>query len=181
MAKLLNKKEKISLLETDLKSFANWNEWANKHDVIQLNNGELIIIDKPYIENTMYYNDETPAPDTELESFIHYNLIYSEFGRFDKWLKENEDYKKIGCCIGNLFHKVSISKINRFQDIPKVKWYEIYDDFERRDNYTPLSDEENKQFIKIMNELKENFIKRLKTYYKKYPNKITTYGYWANR
>ncbi len=129
----------------------------------------------------MYYDDEYPAPSTGLESFIHYNFTYSEFDRFDKWLKENEAYQKTGCCIGNLFHKVSISKISQYRDTPKVKWYEIYDDFERRDNYSPLTGKENLEFIEIMNELKENFIKRLETYYKKYSNKITTYGYWANR
>ena len=43
------------------------------------------------------------------------------------------------------------------------------------------SEEQNEQFINIMYELKEAYIKRLKTYYKRYADKITTYGYWANR
>lgn len=89
--------------------------------------------------------------------------------------------KKIGCCSGRLMHKVAISKCFQYTFSPKVHWYDLYVDFDNQDMYELLSDEENEQFINIMYELKENYIKRLKTYYKRYADKITTYGYWANR
>lgn len=181
MAKLLNKVEKIDLLKTDLDNFSSWKGWENKHDVIMLENGYLIIIDKPSIHSTMYYDDEYEAPSTKIDSFINYNLFRSYFDTFNKWIKDNEDYKKIGCCSGRLMHKVAISKCFQYTFSPKVHWYALYVDFDNQDMYELLSDEENEQFINIMYELKEAYIKRLKTYYKRYQNKISTYGYWANR
>lgn len=181
MAKLLNKIKKINLLKTDLLHFVSWKGWENKHDVIMLENGYLIIIDKPSIHSTLYYDDEYEAPSTKLESFINYNLFHSIFDTFDKWIKDNEDYNKIGCCSGRLMHKVAISKECQYSNVPKSHWYHLYVDFDSQDMYELLSDDENEQFINIMYELKEAYIKRLNSYYKRYQNKISTYGYWANR
>lgn len=44
-----------------------------------------------------------------------------------------------------------------------------------------LTNEEEKDFIKLMFERKNQYIDRLKKYFKKYNSKITTSGYWANR
>ena len=181
MAKLLNKIEKINLLKTDLLHFLSWKGWENKHDVIMLENGNLIIIDKPSINGTLYYDDEYDAPSTKIESFISYNLFHSIFDTFDKWIKDNEDYKRIGCCSGRLMQKVAISKECQYSDVPKSHWYHLYVDFDSQNMYELLSDEENEQFINIMYELKEAYIKRLNSYYRRYQNKISTYGYWANR
>lgn len=48
-------------------------------------------------------------------------------------------------------------------------------------NPTPLSTDEKKQILAAVEILKKDYKKRLKTYYKKYSDKIYTHGYWANR
>ena len=44
-----------------------------------------------------------------------------------------------------------------------------------------LTDEETKEILQAYEQIKQDYEKRLRTYYKRYHDKITTHGYWANR
>ena len=108
MARLLNKVEKTEFFKNQMKGhhFYSVKEYVNNYDIIVLNNDDFIEIDKPSIKRELYYNDETPAPSTALNSFIEYNLFMSGCDRFEKWKKENEN----GFCVGNLLHAIGYLK-----------------------------------------------------------------------
>lgn len=183
MARLLNKVEKTEFFKNQMKGhhFYSVKKYVNSYDIIVLNNGDFIEIDKPSIKRELYYNDETPAPSTALNSFIEYNLFMSGCDRFEKWKKENENYQKNGFCVGNLLHAIGVSKKQTFPDEPNHKSYRLYYDFDKMDDLYFLDEQENNEFIRCFEELNNAFIKRLKTYYKRYSDKIITVGYWANR
>lgn len=116
---------------------------------------------KPGIERSIYYDDETPRPNINYDFFEYYNM-------------------------GRAFGNLSNDRFSQL-DIYFYRTNSIYYEFTncrgwiREQNPTPLSTDEKKQILAAVEILKKDYKKRLKTYYKKYSDKIYTHGYWANR
>lgn len=180
MARLLTKQEKENFVKNKGYCTLWYKDYLKNYEIIVLDNGDFIEINKPSVRSTLYYDDEYEAPSTALDSFISYNLFYSNlFYQMDKWIDDNKFYQENGFCIGNLLHRIGISKKQARTFVPTCKQFALYTNYQ--DEYYLLSDKENKEFIQIILSLKEKYIKRLNTYYKKYSHKVTTHGYWANR
>lgn len=158
--------------EKDCKYFFN-KAWHYMTD-----DGYIISFERPRIESCMYYDDETEAPSTRFESFKHYNMFYNFNNSVDRWMEKEHDLRTKGCTYGNHARMHLLVTNGSFTSIATVNnYYNEINPFKVRN----LTDEEIQEIIEINNAMKTDYEKRLKTYYKKYSHKITTYGYWANR
>ncbi len=113
----------------------------------------------------MYYDDEFESPEINFDTFVRYN----ETNR-PKLIKI-ERY-----AWGSLFKpyiQTSNYEIGRLTEVQVESHNENDPMFVTEDELEIIN-----QAIK---EVQEHFDKRLKTYWKKYSDKITTYGYWRDR
>lgn len=124
---------------------------------------------KPSISSTMYYDDEYDAPKTNKAQFLHYNQ-----GNAPRKLE-------------NSMRKYFLIKQYSGQNNEKLASITSYADYENpNDNpyikiIKELTTEEMQEVNKAIEEVQQDYTKRLETYYKRYADKITTSGYWANR
>ena len=124
---------------------------------------------KPSISSTMYYSDEYDAPDKNKAQFIHYN--------------ESNAPRKME----NSMRKYFLIKHYSRQNDEKLASITSYADYENpNDNpnieiIKELTEKEMQEVNKAIEEVQQDYSKRLETYYKRYADKITTSGYWANR
>ena len=166
-------------------------ELANKDDIAcfkrysiyMFEDGYYFIVDtKTHIDSVIYYDDETPCPTVSEEFFIHYNIRNFNFD-FDEWQKERNDLATIGCCSGRVELKPFINRnySDDSKEVYLVFWQ--YGGNSRRDHTTirDLTTDEIEDILEISKQEKENYIERLRKYYKKYNKNIRTHGYWANR
>lgn len=134
----------------------------------------LEVADKPKIDSTIYYSDEFPSPGTSFNVFRSYNISLNGFNGWDKRLHNGASiYVYDKYFEGN-------SELKTFSVIPD--WDES--SIERiinRFNGRKATEEETKLIQKYMNQEVEKYEKRLKTYYKRYGNKVSTHGYWADK
>ena len=133
-------------------------------------NGVIVEVgrSKPTIESTMYYNDETEAPERNYANFASYNKnlhepntyeLYGRSHRGDGRLKiVSEDDNVSGFGVSAL----------TYGDMPDHNTREVTED-------------ELKEINAGIEEIRANYDKRLKSYYKRYEDKIRVSGYWANR
>lgn len=184
--KLLSKKEALQeIARVRQEDSYITNEWLSKNYIYLLtNSGDLIEIDKPKIDNVIYYDDEKPTPDTGFESWKEYNLFYNfrrKSTNVDEWLEDIAAFNRTGCCSARLLQRPAYFK-HKSSFCYEISLYCDVDIQERyKDVMVSLDDVETLQFITCMQTLKDDYIKRLQTYYKRYSHKIYTYGYWANR
>jgi hypothetical protein len=132
----------------------------------------LNIGDKPSIDSTMWYDDETDGPDaSKFEAFRSYNmrgkrLTFEEstdHGRSEVYIYTNYTTDRTG---GKLKGWLTA----RIGEEPRH-----VGDFHK-------ATEDDIMAIKQgLAEMKEAYEKRLKTYWKRYSNKVHAAGYWANR
>ena len=142
----------------------------------------FFVNNKDRIENEIYYDDEYDAPEINEENFIHYNMSNLTFN-FDDWKKELHDLKTIGCCSGRVELKPFIN-LNRFGNCKEV--YPVFYTYcgnTRKNESTvrDLTEDEVNDILEIAEKHKEEYIERLKKYFKRYRKNIYTHGYWANR
>lgn len=191
--KRLTKEEAFELLckiNKDSKS-EHWKKYyqqqAKQNYYYQFDDGFVIKFERSRIDRTMYYNDEYEAPSTTLERFINYNMWHNlhDLG-IEKWIEEENDLKSHGCCGGG-HSKMWLAQeydddrkllslrtsIDRFCDGVYPHESKLFVRY--------LTDEETKEILQAYEQIKQEYEKRLRTYYKRYHDKITTCGYWANR
>lgn len=144
----------------------------------ELENGGIIHLKKKCsIDNTIYYDDETEAPNVTENFFIHYNMknFYSEYHEIIQEYECTPPYLIYNYC--NNKDIVAVCSYKNIADYEKqLKWAKNKDLFVRF-----MTKEEQEEYKQIIENVKNKYIERLKKYYKRYNNKITTYGYWANR
>ena len=157
------------LLETELRKY--WNdEKMVKHCLkstkyIEIEEGFLNCCDsKPTIENEMYYNDEYAAPSTEKEGFFNHNKRNMPELLTDKY---------------RYFLRINYSG-NNSENLLAIETVRYYDD-PGADVIRELTTDDITKVNNAIAEVRADYTKRLETYYKRYADKITTHGYWANR
>jgi len=144
----------------------------------QLKNGEIlqfINYKKIPISKTIYYSDEYEEPKVTEDHFINYNMrnFYSEIHE----MNIKYDYTK-PYLIDNYGRNIASVCTNEY-----VADYDNNLEWARKKGLFIrfLTDEEIEEYKLIVEDIKKNYIERLKKYYKKYFNKIKTCGYWADR
>jgi len=132
----------------------------------------LAIGDKPSIDSTMWYDDETEGPDaSKFEAFRAYNMRGKRFdldelianGRSNVWIYTKYTHDRTG---------------------GKLKgWATTHWDEEPRHlgEYRKATDDDITAIKQGLSEMKAAYEKRLATYWKRYSNKVHAAGYWANR
>lgn len=139
---------------------------------------ELEKVKKITIDKTMYYDDETEAPNVNENNFITYNRHNIPGRNLENYLKEKKQLETEGCATGRYDYKGIY-----FQSVRTDKDFMVGCDWmdEKRYFVRYLTEDEQNDYIELMNERKEQYVERLKKYFKRYGKRVTTYGYWANR
>lgn len=131
----------------------------------------LNVGDKPSIDSTMWYDDETASPEENFETFRAYNMRGKRFdldelianGRSNIWVYTNYTRDRSG---------------------GKLKgWTTTHWDEEPRHlgEYHRATDDDIMAIRQGLSEMKSAYEKRLATYWKRYSHKVHAAGYWANR
>jgi len=122
---------------------------------------------KPTIQKTLYYNDEYKSPEITKENFISYNMRYN----FKNALNYNLD--------NDLFLFPNYDQAPEIKYLRDLKPYEM--ERENINNLRKVTKEEKIIIKNLLDSFKENYLKRLNTYWKRYKDKVSSHGYWANR
>lgn len=126
---------------------------------------------KPTIDSDLWYDDETDGPDaSKFEAFRAYNMRGK---RFD--LDEvTEGTRKV-----YIYGKYTTDRTNG-----KLKGWltaRIGDEPTHVGEYREATADDIMAIKQGLSEIQQDFEKRLKTYWKRYSNKVHARGYWANR
>lgn len=140
---------------------------------------ELQKVNKLSIDKTMYYDDEYNAPDVNENNFIYYNRSNVPEHSLNNYLEEKERLLTQGCATGKYDYNGIYFRLNYTNNdkVVNCNWFDDKDQFFKR----YLSEEEEKDYIELIKDRQQQYLERLKKYYKRYGKHITTYGYWANR
>lgn len=163
-----------------------YQQQAKQNYYYQFNDNLAIEFERSSIDRTMYYNDEYEAPSTALESFINYNFSHNFKDKgIASWIEMETDLRETGCCLGSHSKMWLAQYYNDNRKLLTLRTTREYQEYcephESKVFVRYLTDEETKEILKAYEQIKQDYDKRLRTYYKRYHDKITTYGYWANR
>lgn len=158
------------LLKLEEKDNKHFKELMNDYIIFETNDGLYIIlnIEKPSIDKTLWFDDEQPIPEKNEELFIKYNMQIngSKFTRYNSNIQNAYLYnpyrgsKKGLATVGSQYRADAMTDLTYYRDLT----------------------EEEKAFINtIINILIDEYVERLKKYYKRYNDKIRCVGYWVNR
>ena len=143
---------------------------------------ELQKVNKITIDKTMYYDDETEAPEVTEKNFIIYNEMNMPGRNLKAYLEEKENLNKNGCASGRYDYNGIFFVNNNIKNdfMVSCDWFDYDNNKTNFKRY--LTIEEQEDFIKLTEERKQQYIERLKKYYKRYGQKyVRTEGYWVNR
>lgn len=157
---------------------------VNTYDFYKTQDGFIIELQKTNkiaIDKTMWYDDETDGPDVNEKNFINYNNSNMPGRNLDAYLQEKENLKINGCASGRYdYNGIYFVGINYKQDyLVNCDWFDY--DNNKRDFKRYLTIEEQEDFIKLTEERKQQYIERLKKYFKRYGQHVHARGYWVNR
>lgn len=156
----------------------------DKYEFYKTNDGLIIEfekVNKISITKELYYDDETEDLGTSENVFLSYNRHNMPGRNLEAYLEEKERLNTEGCASGRYDYKgiYFIQHYYNNNNIVACNWYDEKDD---RFFIRYLTEEETSDFIQLEKERKEQYIERLKKYYKRYGQKyVRTHGYWANR
>ena len=151
----------------------------------EFKDGSVLVFPYPKIESTMAYNDEYDAPSTSYESWRDYNMRYlPDFG-IEKWLECKRDLERYGVCSG-VYGQMWFARLEDGSRLVALRYGEMECCCGEKPEDKPffvryLNDTEQKDVVSAYLQYVERYEKRLATYYKRYGDKISTCGYWANR
>ena len=163
--------------EADIIERANQKDFK-RYAIYLLNDGyHFIVIDTKYtIDSDLYYDDETPTPKITLDYFKAKNQINIKYDTIDETDAQRiKPYYMINYT-GN-DREVTISRcayLSNYYD--NLKWAQDKNLFV---NY--LTEEDIKEYNKIIEQLNKEYDERLEKYFKRYNKNIYAIGYWVNR
>lgn len=154
----------------------------DKYDFYKTKDGliiELEKVNKITIDKTIWYDDETEAPEKTETFFINYNMSNEPSRSLSNYLEEAEKLKTNGCASGRYDYQgiYFIEHYTKNSEVVSCNWFDEKDKYFKR----YLTNEEQQEFIELMEDRKNQYIERLKTYFKRYNKHIHVSGYWANR
>lgn len=175
--KRLEKNEMIEYLESIGESERMIKYYLDTYYFYTLKDGLIIELrKKPSIDKTLWFDDEYEIPKLTEELFIRYNEknVSGEYAELDK-----NDYIKAFLIQRRFDDKKNVA-VQRYQYMTD---YEAQLQWAKNKNYFVrfMEDEEIEEYNKVCHELKDEYIERLKKYFKRYQKNIYCQGYWANR
>jgi hypothetical protein len=179
---LLTKEETKELAKTLWDSESMQDFIVDKYDFYRTNDGlilELEKVKKISIDKTIWYDDETEAPTLTEALFVRYNMSNEPSRSLENYLEEAERLRTQGCASGRYDYE-GIYFIQHYEGDSKTvscHWSDEKDKYFKR----YLTQEEQQEYIELMEERKNQYIERVKSYYKRYNKHIHVSGYWANR
>lgn len=197
-----DKAEQKILLDKYIKTLEQEQIWTDKSmldyerkvtaRIVELSNGNLLQIEKPRIKTDFCFGYSLSRYDTESydnaqemtqyasenqDYFINENL--REFDRIADRLTAEKNYKPYlaNHYTGSNQEDSKIKSINYITDYD----YQFEMREEEKARYTPLMGEDLQKVIQAYKIERENFVKRLNTYLKKYGlSKINCWSYWRD-
>lgn len=160
---------------------------AKRNVYIQFNDGYVVEFRQSKIKSTMYYSDQYSAPEKDVESWIQYNMSHGwKHSRFKEWMEQEKELDETGCCSGahtRMYLETKYNDLKTFVDLQtQLDPYRYTNKADEQEYFIRyLTDEEQQEILEVYEEMKNEYIKRLNAYYKRYSHKIVTNGYWANR
>lgn len=148
--------------------------------VVELENGGLYGIEKPSIEKSFCFDDSYDydgaarlAADarTNVDAFVRRNLERAGFDEIIKSLENGDDYKV----------RVTYTKDNEgiIKSIVRTDYYSLayYPEIE---SLPDITERDRAALIEAYKEARENFVKRVNTYLKRYGlSKVRSWTYWG--
>lgn len=158
------------LLKLEEKDNKHFKDLMSDYIVFETNDGLYVVLNiaKPSIDKQLWFDDEQPIPEKTEELFITYNMQMngSKLTRYNQNIQNAYLYNPYRGSKNNLatiacqYKSDTIANLTYFRDLT----------------------EEEKNFINaIVSVLIDEYIERLKRYYKRYNSKIRCIGYWVNR
>ena len=122
------------------------------------------------ITKTLYYDDEYNAPEINFANFEWHNR--HNCNKYDYLQEKAEhEYNKFYFAINGNLKNVCVEVLNGWE-LKERPHNEITRE---------LTADEKQDILTLYKQQKDEYTTRLKKYWNKYKNHITTYGYWANR
>lgn len=167
----LSKKEALEFWEKHDAEWADYNAKTNNY--YETEHGDVIELGRrlPSIDSTMYYNDEFDAPEIAFKNFESYNLE-SQSQEFAPLKPEFFAFGNKQAATLNFICDHAYKACHLSVEGPRQAF---------KDGDILLTEAEIALLNTEIEKNKEEYKKRLRTYWKKYQDKVTTYGYWANR
>lgn len=132
-------------------------------------NGSFIEVgdSKPSIKREIFYDDEKKAPEMTYETFYNYNarLMPEHYEKEANYLYEGRGTLKIIPQYGG--DNLDLATLT-YNPSPKGPYREV-------------TDEELEKINQSIDEIRNDFEKRIKSYYKTKKDKISIKSYWVNR
>lgn len=122
---------------------------------------------KPSISNEMWYDDETEGPQVNLENFKAYNA-----SNMPKYYEMR----------GRSIHGSGTLKIvPQYDGVNGLELATLTYEDDVSDEYIVVSEDQLQEINEGVKEIRDDYEKRLNSYYKRYGDKIIARGYWKNR
>ena len=152
--------------------------------------GEHVIeIEKPSIRSEFWYDDEydsplTDDPEQRKRYFMAENMRwqFKDFG-LSEWDECERQLAEIGCCTGRHLSEPFLAVWPSGECYP-VFFYDFdyaHIDEARGMSRIPMTAEQIDGLREVIDNQRSKFEKRLETYWKRYGDKVSAHGYWANR
>ncbi|MBT1162200.1 hypothetical protein [Bifidobacterium sp. SO1] len=183
MTSILNKNEKTTLVNRIYNGYYHTSLDMLAHhiktcDYVQLGEHEYVELAKTNIDTTIWYPDhiDDPASKRPLEEvFYQYNL--NKFMSFGVRNHENDKYRHYDAYLcRNHNDPVDLYSVVYAPTGMNLAGYDYKYEETRK-----LTNEELAQLGEAEDTLRDKFMKRLLSYWKRYAHKISTDSYWADR
>lgn len=139
---------------------------SNKY--VEMNGSFVEVGDsKPSIKREIWYDDETEAPEVNYETFYNHNI-----DSMPKYYEKEANYLYEGRGTLKMIPQYGGDNL----DLTTLTY-----DPNPNGPYKEVTDEELKKINQGVDEVRNDFEKRIKTYYKRNKDKISVRGYWVNR
>ena len=189
MMKLLNSQEKADHVDRmpEARSASAHKHYLRNYEYIEYENAgvkHVIAWDKPRIQNEIWYDDEC-----KWEAFRNRNMRYqfNDFG-IGRWLDDQRSLEVSGFCSGDHLEEPYIrtwpdnrSCTEEAVPVFNERAYDREHLIERGMVPVAMGEDDRNALIEIIDGLKDGFEQRLARYFKRYPDKVVSRGYWANR
>ena len=124
---------------------------------------------KPSITKTIWYDDETEGPEANYQNFLQVNK--HNFPSYWELMHRYEDPLYIRV---RFWNDKTDGRIATLEYIPKYHQ-------ENAELIRPVTPEDLEKINAAVEEVRQDYKKRLDTYWKKYSNQVSSRGYWVNR
>ncbi len=158
------------VLKLEQKDPRHFQELINDYIIFQTNDNLYVIlnISKPSIDKTLWFDDKQPIPEKTEELFIKENMMLngSKYTRYNEDIENAYLYNPYNGANNNLVTVACSYKADKISNLTYIR---------------DLTADEKILIKSIIDILIDEYIERLKRYYKRYNKNIHCSGYWVNR